>query len=346
MSQNDELITEETVEGKDERYKAKITVYHVGEEEKVKGDKVVKRAKLKFVMQYGSVVKECVDDCHDAISKIAKATNYNVPKKAIIEKIAELKDEYRNEQEIPLIDYVRQKYPAQLTEIEKDPFSWILQRTKEIVGYERLKLLTLLAVVSSRMKRVPGISRIHLNIVGQSGAGKSSVVKSVLKYIDDNMKFDATRFTQKALGYLNIDTFDGKVVFLEQIDNQNIAYLREAMSEEKICTYVTEKVADEDGDEKHATTKVCIEGQPVFITTSVADTVDLDREQIANRMLNVYLKYTYSRDIAESILKRAESEVLDVDRMVFTAYMLTRPEMADVIPVKDQIIAFTDKLAG
>jgi len=195
------------------------------------------------------------------------------------------------------------------------------------------------------MKRVMGISRIHINVVGQSGAGKSSVVKSILKFADDNMKFDATRFTEKALGYLNVDTFDNKVVFLEQIDNQNVAYLREAMSEEKICTYVTEKVITEDGDEKHVTTKKCIDGQPAFITTSVSDRVDLEKEQIANRMLNVYLKYTYNHDITKSILERVENEVSDVDKMVFTAYLLSRPEMADVMPVKDEIIAFVDKLA-
>jgi len=345
MSQNDELITEETVEGKDERYKVTINIYRVGEEEKARGDKVVKRAKLKFVMSYGSVVKECVDDCHDAISKIARATNYNIPRKVISEKIAELREEYTTSEEIPLIDYVRQKYPAQLTEIEKDPFSWILQRTKEIVGYERLKLLTLLAVVSSRMKRVPGISRIHINIVGLSGAGKSSVVKSVLKFVVNDMKFDATRFTEKALGYLNIDSFDGKIVFLEQIDNQNVAYLREAMSEEEICTFVAEKVATPDGGETHSTAKKCIEGQPAFITTSVSDNISLEREQIANRMLNVYLKYTYSRDIIKSILERAENEVADMDKMAFTAYLLTRPDIADVKPVENEIIAFVDKLA-
>jgi len=338
-------LRDDVVEDKDGR-KVTIQVYDTGQvEEKVKGDKVTRRRKIRFVLTYNNTVKECIDDCRDAAREIAKITRSHPPAKEIMGKINELREEYINSEEIPLVDYVRQKYPYRLNEIEKDPFMWILQQTKEIVGYERLKLLTLLSVVSSRMKRVPGISRIHINIVGQSGAGKSSVIKSILKYVDDSMKFDATRFTDKALGYLGITSFDGRVVFLEQIDHQNVTYLREALSEEKICTYVTVKVEEDEGV-KYVTQKVCIEGQPSFITTSVSDMVDLDREQIANRMLNVYLKYTYSRDIAESILERAESEVLDVDRMVFTAYMLTRPEMADVIPLKDQIIAFTDKLAG
>ena len=341
----EKIITREIVESEDGRYKVKIDVSRIGEEEKIEGDKVVRRAKLKFEIWYRDVVKACVDNCSEAIAEVAKATDYKVSKKAIKTKLAELREEYGKVEEVPLVDYVRKKYADRLAELEKDPFAWILSHTKEIVGNERLKLLTLLSVISSRMKRVMGISRIHINIVGLTGAGKSSVVKSVLKFVDDNMKFDATRFTEKSLGYIEIDTFDGKVVFLEQIDNQNVMYLREALSEEKICTYVTEKVATEGGGEKHVSTKKCIDGQPAFITTSVSDRVDLEREQIANRMLNVYFKYTYSRDIVKSILERAESEVSDVDKMVFTVYLLTRPEMADVTPVESEIIAFIDKLA-
>jgi predicted transcriptional regulator/ABC-type iron transport system FetAB ATPase subunit len=196
------------------------------------------------------------------------------------------------------------------------------------------------------MRRIKGISRIHINIVGQSGAGKSSVVKSVLKFIaNDDTLIEATRFTEKALGYLNIDSFDGRIVFLEQIDDQNIEYLREAISEEKITTYVTVRVETDEGV-KYVTQKVTIEGQPVFISTSVADNVDLKKYQIENRILNVYLKYVYSRDIIKAILERGnDDEVSDVDKMVFMAYLLTRPNWADITTVEGEIMAFTDKLA-
>ena len=321
-------------------------------------DKVVVSPVLKITLKYKNVTRECkatvaeyegyliVIGCNNEIHEIAEITRRRPPKADILNTINDYVNAHFKIKNVPLVEYVKEKYADRLAEIEKDPFGWILQRTKEIVGYERLKLLTLLSVVSSRMKRVSGISRIHVNIVGQSGAGKSSVVKSVLKYVDENMKFDATRFTDKALGYLDIGTFDGKVVFLEQIDGQNITYLREALSEEKICTYVTEKVANEDdGDEKYVTQKVCIEGQPSFITTSVSDRVNLEREQIANRILNVYLKYVYSRDIVRSILERTDSEVSVADKLVFMAYLLTRPNMADITPVEDAIMAFVDKLA-
>ena len=330
-------------------------VEKIDETAKVVYDKVVVSPVLKITLKYKNTTRECkatvaegliVIGCDNEIQEIAEITRRHPPKADIHNAINEYVDSHFDIKSTPLVDYVKQKYGDRLAEIEKDPFNWILRETKEIVGYDRLKLLTLLSVVSSRMKRITGISRIHINIVGQSGAGKSSVVKSVLRFIaDDDMKIDATRFTDKALGYLDADTFDGRVVFLEQIDNQNITYLREALSEEKICTYVTEKVTTEDGNEKHVTTKKCIDGQPAFISTSVADNVDLVKHQIENRMLNVYLKYVYSRDVMRAILERGDETSSDVDRLVFTAYLLSRPDWADITPLENEIIAFTDKLA-
>jgi len=332
-------ITRETIEGKDGRHKVVVSVYRVGEEEKLTGDKVVRRAKLKFVLSYHGVVKECVDDCSKAISEIAKASDYKVPKKAISEKIAELREEYGLINEIPIVEYVRQKYPDRLNEIEKDPFAWVLQRTKEIVGYERLKLLTFLSIVSSQMERVMGMSHVNLMLVGKSGAGKSSTIKSVTRYIDNtDMYIAGTRLTQNALGYLNIDSFDGKVLFIEQIDRQNVNYIREMMTEEKLCTLVTEKVADENGNERYESHLRCIPGQSAVITTSVADDIDVDREQMFNRFLKVYVN-PESLDVdkvIETIWTRKKSEVSEVDRLVFMTYLKTRPKFADNTDLLDR----------
>jgi len=342
----EEFITRETVESEDGRRKVKIDVYRIGEEEEVEGDKVVRRAKLKFVIMYRDVIKECVDDCRDAIAEVAYATDYKVPKKAINAKLAELRGEYGEIEEKPLIDYVRQKYPDRLNELEKDPIAWIMSRTKEIVGYERLKLLTFLALVSTRMERVMGMSRLHIMLVGGSGVGKSSTVKSVLKYAED-IVIPSTRVTQNALGYLPIDTFDGHVLFIEQIDRQNMNYLRELMTEEKICTTVTEKEADESGNERLVSRQRCIEGQPAVITTSVVDTIDVDKEQIFNRMLKVYVKTDSSteHEIWKSIMNRAKVEISPVDAMVFKVWLSTRPSYAKIPEeVVNAVISFMKKL--
>ena len=342
----EKFITIEKVESEDGRYKVKIDVSRIGEEEVIEGDKVVRRAKLKFIISYRSVVKECVDDCSEAIAEVAKATDYKVPIKAISAKLAELRREYGEIEEVPLIDYVRQKYPDRLNELEKDPITWILQRTKEIVGYERLKLLTFLSLVSTRMERVMGMSRIHIMLVGGSGVGKSSTVKSVLKYADD-IVIPSTRITQNALGYLNVDTFDGKALFIEQIDRQNMNYLRELMTEEKICTTVTEKEADESGNERLVSHQRCIEGQPAVITTSVVDTIDVDKEQIFNRMLKVYVKTDSSAEdiIWKTIMNRTKVEISPVDAMVFRAWLSTRPSYAKIPEeVVNAVVEFMKKL--
>jgi len=341
----EKFITREKVESED-GHKVKIDVYRIGEEEEVEGDKVVRRAKLKFVIMYRDVIKECVDDCRDAIAEVAKATDYKVPKKAINAKLAELRGEYGEIEEKPLIDYVRQKYPDRLNELEKDPIAWIMLRTKEIVGYERLKLLTFLALVSTRMERVMGMSRLHIMLVGGSGVGKSSTVKSVLKYAED-IVIPSTRVTQNALGYLPIDTFDGHVLFIEQIDRQNMNYLRELMTEEKICTTVTEKEADESGDERLISRQRCIEGQPAVITTSVVDTIDVDKEQIFNRVLKVYVKTDSSIEdmIWKSIMNRTKVEISPVDAMVFKAWLSTRPSHAKIPEeVVNAVVEFMKKL--
>jgi len=342
----EEFITRETVESEDGRHKVKIDVYRIGEEEEVEGDKVVRRAKLKFVIMYRDVIKECVDDCSDAIAEVASATDYKVPKKMISEKITELRKEYGEAEEISIADYVRQKYPDRLNEIEKDPIAWIMQRTREIVGYERLKLLTFLALVSTRMERVMGMSRIHITLVGNRGVGKSSTVKSVLKYVED-IVMPSTRVTQNGLGYIHIDTFDGRVLFIEQIDRQNMNYLRELMTEEKVCTVVTEKETDENGNERHVSHQRCIEGQPAVITTSVVDTIDVDKEQIFNRMLKVYAKADSSAEdmIWKSIMTRAKVEINPVDAMIFKAWLLSRPSYAKIPEeVVNAVVEFMKKL--
>ena len=344
------------VVGKDGRHKAEVIVYKVGEVERVEGDKVVRRTKLRFVLKYGRHVAECADesgkiyaDCRDAITEITKASNYNVSAKTLVGEIVELRKRYANEEVVSIVDYVRQKYPDKLAEIERDPFKWVLDRTKEIVGYERLKLLTFLAIVSSQMERVMGMSRVHLMLVGPSGAGKSSTVKSVVRFIDDSdIYIPGTRLTQNALGYLDVKTVDGKVLFIEQIDRQIVNYLREMMTEEKITTLVTEKVVDDEGRERFVTRRVTIPGQATVITTSVVDAIDVDREQLFNRFLKVYVnpKSVDTDKVIEAIWARKKSELSEVDKLVFLAYLLSRPKFADNRDLLERAKRFLKPIAG
>jgi len=242
---------------------------------------------------------------------------------------------------------VRNKYSYQFEKITRDPFGWILEKTNYIVGYERLKILAFLSVVSSRLDRVAGMSRLHILFVGKSGAGKSSTVKSVLRFLDGfDIVIWGTRFTQNALGYLNVDSFDNKIVFLEQIDDQNINYLREMMTEERVCTLVTEKVKDEEGNEKLESRLKCTPGQGAVISTSVIENINVYREQLFNRFLKVYVDpYSVGMGkITEAIWERKKNDVSKEDALVFYAYLLSRPKFVEVDHLKERAMEFLSPL--
>jgi len=121
-----------------------------------------------------------------------------------------------------------------------------------------------------------------------------------------------------------------------------VNYIREMMTEEKLCTLVTEKVADENGNERYESHLRCIPGQSAVITTSVADDIDVDREQMFNRFLKVYVN-PESLDVdkvIEAIWTRKKSEVSEVDRLVFMTYLKTRPKFADNTDLLDRAKKF------
>ncbi|MCI4409825.1 MAG: hypothetical protein JHC26_12090 [Thermofilum sp.] len=342
-----QLLVSEKVVGKDKRYSVRVDVYKIGEDEWIEGEYIVKRSKLKFVLSYANVKAECESNCEDAVKIIASSTNYNVPKKLLVSKISELRKTLTKEERINLVDYVRNKFAIKIEMIEKDPFKWVLEKTSYIVGYERLKILTFLSIVSSRLDRVAGMSRLHILFVGRSGSGKSTTVKSVLRFLTDtDIVIYGTRFTQNALGYLNIDSFDNRVVFLEQIDNQNINYLREMMTEDRVCTLVTEKVVDENGNEKLESKMKCVPGQAVVISTSVIDNIDVYREQLFNRFLKVYVNPNSvgMERIIEAIWDRKSTDVSKEERLAFLAYLLSRPRVVNVGDLKEKALQFLSRL--
>lgn len=103
----------------------------------ISGDKVVRVRQIKFIIKYKNIVKECVDDCRDAVKEIARATHYSPSAKDIMAKIDELREEYVTPEEISLTDYVREKYADRLAEIERDPIAWIMsgqRRSLDIIG--------------------------------------------------------------------------------------------------------------------------------------------------------------------------------------------------------------------
>jgi ABC-type dipeptide/oligopeptide/nickel transport system ATPase component len=229
-----------------------------------------------------------------------------------------------------IIDVVKQY--DEWEEITRDPVSFFLSRSDDVVGNEKLKIAVLLSVVSSQLTKIKrGIYRVHLILSGASGSGKSSTVKSIVDLFYDNadtfkdyVVLKLTRMTKEALGRIDVESLDGKVIFVEQLDNmEGVDYLREAMSEDRITTLTT--VKDSEGNLVSKT--LVIPGQPAFITTNVTANVD---HQIVNRSIQLYLSQAEDEKlkskIIETILEREDVEDMNKVKLVTYVWLKTRPK--------------------
>ena len=235
-------------------------------------------------------------------------------------------------------------------EINEDPLNFFLSRATDIVGNEKLKVAVLLNVVSSQLSKIRrGIYRVHLILSGSSGSGKSSTIKSILDLFYDNadgvedfVVLKLTRMTKESLGRLRVDTLDGKVIFIEQLDNmEGVDYIREAMSEDRITTLTT--IKDSEGNLVSKT--VVIPGQPAFITTNVTANVD---HQIINRSIQLYLSQAEDEKlktkIIETILERGEIEELDKLKLITYVWLKTRPKSPKMTKdVKEELVKLLSK---
>jgi len=275
----------------------------------------------------------------------------HISKKLISDALDAWLDHVNPEKYIQWVDVrdVVKKY-KEWDEINQDPLGFFLSRSSDIIGNEKLKVAVLLSVVSSQLSKIRrGIYRVHLILTGSSGSGKSSTIKSILDLFYDNadgvedfVVLKLTRMTKEALGRLNVDTLDGKVIFIEQLDNiEGIDYIREAMSEDRITTLTT--VKDSEGNLVSRT--VVIPGQPTFITTNVTANVD---HQILNRSIQLYLSPAEDEKlktrIIETILERGDIEDLDKLKLITYVWLKTRPGSPKMTKeVKEELIRLLGK---
>jgi DNA-binding HxlR family transcriptional regulator/GTPase SAR1 family protein len=359
----------DTVEVKGGRHKIVIRPYRLLNtvQTVISNDKIAKQAKLGFVFNYSNEYWYCEDKCEQVISDISRTVHRNISKKRLTEVIEDLKKKYSLFDEVSVVEYIKQKYPNVITEIEKDIEKFALDSTNEVSGYEKHRVATFLSVVSSALAPYNGIYRVHLILVGDSSEGKNTLIESVTKYLEGTgILITNEDISPNALAYFkDVGTYDGKVVYIDQMDGKELKQLLQATTKKGISKTTTVKAMGEDGVIDFIAKRYFIPGQAVFITTSVIDDMDITRYQQYRRFLKLYVRSSpETRDDRSYKTVSVGDEVVDntveikttatlEDKMIFYAYLLTRPKGAKVRhldpyikPLRDRIAEISEKASN
>jgi energy-coupling factor transporter ATP-binding protein EcfA2 len=329
--------------------KVNVECNEVGTEEKIISNFVaeVPIYKCFIITEQGKF--ECKKpDCFDVFSSLVKVTtaiNYASKFRRVIKELQKQNTVYMDVRE-----YVELHFPEELKKIEKDPFSWVIEKTSRlIVGNEKEKIAVLLSLVSSQFERQNGIYRIHLLFIGSPGAGKSSTVKSVLKLLPQtDMVIMLSRMTKNALAYFPVDNLDNRVLFLEELDDLDmLTQLKKLLSEGRLETAYA--MSNKEQGEIETKLKV-IEGMPAFITTTVIPLrYDYEMEQTLSRIFILYrgkIEPKVLDKIAELIGKKEIEIYSKAEKLSFYAWLISRPKLVQVKDeVKERIVSELKKIS-
>jgi hypothetical protein len=325
--------------------------------EEYSNGKIVKRVKLGFVFYFRSNGKDyyfwCTDDCENVISKVAKSTNYHVTVKALTEKINELRSKQSVIGNVSIVDYVKQKFPNEFAEIQKDQLGFVLTYLINEPIPDKYKIAVLLSIVSAFLDKAYGIYRIPLMIVGNPRVGKSTILWSVAKHLKGTeILIDGDDVTPNWLVYNDeVDNYDGKVILIEQLDYKNLRQILEATTKDGIKKKTVEQIRRPDGTIGYTSRTYFKPGQPVFLTTSVYEEFNVNKVQRDYRFFKLYfapdpstrrakLHYRYSGYKKNSTDNSQDGLPMDKYSLVFLAYLHTIPKDVDMSGVEDIVYQF------
>jgi hypothetical protein len=224
--------------------------------------------------------------------------------------------------EKPLQEWVMENFPQEWEELKRDPIGWFLRQSERWhVGDDEVKLLTLIAVKSAFYE---GLPKIGVLVLGSSGAGKSSAVKSILNMFTLKEGHGAvlwvSNLTKKALGYLAFNDggrlLKNRCLFIvETIDVEAFKELSMLMTEGRLAN-LTAKLGDEVG-----TAYGVVENPPSVVSTAVNIGYDNDQvTQIMSRFLTIAIDLE-SRDAEKIYEKIAERDDIAFEYDPMTKYL-------------------------
>jgi DNA-binding MarR family transcriptional regulator len=229
------------------------------------------------------------------------------------------------------LEKLKNERPELIEEVAKDPFNWVLSRTGEVAGHEKEKLLTLLAVVSSRTED----AKLHLLFVGDSFAGKSSAVESVLKFVrTSDYLLNVSRFD----GLIGAKTneLNGKILFLEHINERGIENITK-LGDNCINVVYNEDVLIHNNVKRYVSREYTHFTAPVIIGTVDFNAMKTIKPWLLNRFFIVYVE-------PEPIELNGINET---DYSTFTAWLEQLPNKAELSDaVNKRVEKFLKELKG
>jgi len=237
-----------------------------------------------------------------------------------------------NTVEKPLQEWVMEEFPEQWEELRKDPINWFLRQSEKWhVGDDEVKLLTLIAIKSAFYE---GLPKIGVLVLGSSGAGKSSAVKSIVNMFSLKEGYGSvlwvSNLTKKALSYLAFDE-NGKLLknrclfIVETIDVEAFKELSLLMTEGKLANLTAKTTEGE-----LATNYGTVDYPPSVVSTAVNIDYSNDQvTQIMSRFLTVALDLERGdvNKIYEKIAERGDTafEYDPVTKYLAIAWMYYTP---------------------
>jgi len=205
---------------------------------------------------------------------------------------------------------------------------------KLIIGEDKNKLLLFLVALTSHMHRVLGAI-----IMGESSAGKSHLMDSVLKFFGNVEEY--TRITEASPDRI-ARNFSNKILKVGELRGTEKAQssLRVWISEGKLRLLTTTR-----GEDGNLTTEVLeTDGVPCFITTTTSVRPD---EELLNRLFLISIDETEAQ--TKRVLEYEAQEFMDPD---FEEKAQPPDELVEVLnfiaetPFHHVLIPFADQLAN
>ncbi len=253
--------------------------------------------------------------------------------------IIDPKEESGEKESDPLTEYTGDEIYKAKAMLESPDILTELVKFLDKAGYVREARNKKLAYLACTSRKLPGKKKaISLISKGESGSGKSELVKQILKLIPSRDVKEFTFITEKALLHSKSDLSHKILCVFEREGSASSNYtIRTAISEEKLSIFIPRK-NPATGDIESIEKEILAEGL-VYIETTTEERIE---EQNANRTFEFYTDS--SPEQTREILKSQAKAHIHSQKELEEEYLIWRclQDLMESIPV---YVSYAEELA-